>query len=119
MKKVNIKEKLSSFSDYWNPRIVGELNNQYVKLVKFNGDFVWHKHDNEDEMFYVLDGKLSMKFRDKTVELTANEFIIIPRGIEHKPCAENEVSVMLFEPKTTVNTGNNPGDLTKIKLENI
>ena len=105
MDKVDIAQKLSLFSDHWNPRIVGELNGQHVKLAKLKGEFVWHKHDHEDEMFYVLKGVLKIEFRDRTVELHENEFIIIPRGVEHKPIAEEEVSVMLFEPKTTLNTG--------------
>ncbi len=119
IEKVNIEEKLSCFSDYWNPRIVGELNNQHVKLVKFQGKFVWHKHDKEDEMFYVLKGEFKLEFRDKTVNLKENEFLIVPRGVEHRPVAESEVSAMVFEPCTTVNTGNNPGELTQDKLENL
>ncbi len=119
MDKVNISEKLSSFSDYWNPRIVGELNGQHVKLVKFKGEFVWHKHDNEDEMFLVIKGKFKMEFRDKTVEILENEFIIVPKGVEHKPVAENEVEVMLFEPSSTLNTGNVRDKLTRDTLEKI
>lgn len=117
--KVNLKEKLASFSDYWNPRIVGELNGQHVKLVKFKGEFVWHKHDHEDEMFFVVKGKFNMEFRDKTVELNENEFIIVPKGVEHKPVADEEVEVMLFEPNTTLNTGNTRGELTRDSLEKI
>jgi mannose-6-phosphate isomerase-like protein (cupin superfamily) len=117
--KVNLEEKLSSFSDYWNPRIVGELNGQHVKLVKFKGEFVWHKHDNEDEMFLVVKGKFKMEFRDKTVGINENEFIIVPKGIEHKPVADEEVEVMLFEPNTTLNTGNTRGELTRDTLEKI
>lgn len=119
MEKVNLTDKLSQFSDHWNPRIVGELNGQHVKLVKLKGEFVWHKHDDEDELFYVIKGKLKIEFRDKSVELNENEFIIVPRGIEHKPVAEEEVSVMLFEPASTVNTGDKPGELTRDKLEKI
>ena len=119
MKKINIEEKLSLFSDYWNPRIVGELNGQHVKLVKFQGEFVWHKHDNEDEMFYVLKGEFNMELRDKTILLKENEFFIVPKGIEHRPVAEKEVSIMLFEPATTLNTGNAKGELTKEYLEKI
>ena len=119
MDKVNIAEKLSLINDYWNPRIAGELNGQHVKLVKFKGEFVWHQHDDEDEMFYVLSGKFTMEFRDKTVEIGEGEFIIVPRGIEHRPVAIEEVSVMLFEPATTLNTGNTEGDLTKHQLEKI
>jgi mannose-6-phosphate isomerase-like protein (cupin superfamily) len=119
MNKVKIQEKLSLFSDYWNPKIVGELNGQQVKLVKFKGEFVWHTHDNEDEMFYVLDGRFKMEFRDKIIELEKNEFLIVPRGVEHRPVAENEVSVMLFEPATTLNTGNQTGIMTREKLDSI
>lgn len=119
MDKITISEKLASFSDYWNPRIVGELNGQHIKLVKFKGEFVWHKHDNEDEMFLVVKGKFKMEFRDKTVELNEGEFIIVPKGIEHKPVADEEVEVMLFEPATTLNTGNTRGELTRDTLEKI
>ncbi len=119
MQKVNLSEKLVLFSDYWNPRIVGELNNQHVKLVKLKGEFVWHKHDSEDELFLVLKGKLKMEFRDKTVELNEQEFLIVPRGVEHRPVAENEVSILLFEPNTTLNTGDAESDLTKDKLDFI
>ncbi|MCH6198819.1 cupin domain-containing protein [Aquiflexum sp. LQ15W] len=119
MQKVNIEEKLSLFQDYWNPRIVGELNGQQVKLVKFKGEFVWHKHDLEEELFLVVSGQFKMEFRDKTVELKEGEFLIVPKGIEHRPVAEAEVSVMLFEPATTLNTGDEKGDLTKETLEKI
>lgn len=119
MDKVNILQKLSTFSDYWNPRIVGELNGQQVKLVKFKGEFVWHKHDNEDEMFLVVKGKFQMEFRDKTVELNEGEFIVVPKGVEHKPVAIEEVEIMLFEPDTTLNTGNTRGELTRDTLEKI
>jgi len=119
MDKVNINDKLALFADYWNPRIVGELNGQQVKIVKFKGEFVWHKHDNEDELFYVLSGSFKIEFRDKTVELKENEFIIVPKGVEHRPVAENEVSVMLFEPAATLNTGNIVNELTKENLNRI
>ena len=119
MEKINLNEKLDLFDDYWNPRIVGELNNQHVKLVKFKGEFVWHKHVEEDEMFFVVDGSFIMEFRDKTIEIKKNEFIIVPKGVEHRPIAKKEVSVMLFEPKTTKNTGDNSGRLTKDNLESI
>ena len=117
MKKINIPEKLSLFNDHWNPKIVGELNGQHVKLAKFKGEFVWHKHDDEDEMFYVLKGSFKMEFRDKTVELNENEFIIVPKGVEHRPVAEEEVAVMLFEPASTLNTGDTEGELTQENLE--
>ncbi len=119
MEKVNINEKLSLFQDHWNPRIVGELNGQLVKLVKFQGEFVWHKHDNEDELFYVINGLLKMQFRDRIVEIKENEFLIVPRGIEHKPVTEREVSIMLFEPTSTLNTGDTKGELTRESLETI
>ena len=119
MEKINISQKLELFSDYWNPRIVGELNGQEVKLVKFKGEFVWHHHENEDEMFLVIDGEFKMEFRDKVVPLKAGDFIIVPKGVEHKPVAENEVSVMLFEPASTLNTGNTKGALTQAHLKKI
>lgn len=119
MDKTNVLEKLELINDYWNPRIVGELNNQHVKLAKFKGEFVWHKHDNEDEMFYVIKGSFTMEFRDKSVEIKENEFIVIPRGVEHRPVATTEVSVMLFEPVTTLNTGDARDKLTRENLERI
>lgn len=119
MDKVNIAEKLELFHDHWNPRIVGELNGQQVKLVKLEGEFVWHHHDDEDELFYVLKGTLHMEFRDKTVVVNENEFIIVPRGVEHRPVAPREVSLMLFEPASTLNTGNTRGELTRDNLEII
>jgi mannose-6-phosphate isomerase-like protein (cupin superfamily) len=117
--KVNIAEKLSLFQDHWNPRIAGELNGQQVKLVKFRGEFVWHRHENEDELFYVIKGEFDMEFRDKTIRLQENEFLIVPRGVEHRPVAQEEVCVMLFEPASTVNTGNSKGKLTRETLEKI
>lgn len=117
MNKINISEKLALFNDHWNPRIIGELNGQQVKLAKFQGEFVWHKHDNEDELFYVLQGKFNMEFRDKIVELKEGEMLIVPRGVEHKPVAEDEVTVMLFEPASTLNTGDAGGEKTKEKLD--
>lgn len=105
MDKVNVREKLALISDYWNPRIVGELNGQHVKLVKFKGDFVWHNHADEDEFFLVLRGSFRMEFRDRTVSLSEGDFIIVPRGVEHRPVAENEVEVMLFEPSNIKHTG--------------
>jgi mannose-6-phosphate isomerase-like protein (cupin superfamily) len=119
MNKVNINEKLSLFKEYWDPKIVGELNSQYVKLVKFKGEFVWHKHDNEDELFYVLKGKFNLEYRDKTVEINENEFVIVPKGVEHKPVAEEEASVLLFEPKSILNTGNIRNKFTKEYLQEI
>lgn len=119
MEKVNIQQKLSLFSEHWNPKIVGELNGQHVKLVKFKGEFVWHKHDHEDELFYVVKGSFRMEYRDKAITVNENEFLIVPKGVEHRPVAEQEVSVMLFEPATTLNTGDAISDLTKHQLETL
>jgi mannose-6-phosphate isomerase-like protein (cupin superfamily) len=119
MDKVNISEKLSQFSDYYNPRIIGELNSQHVKAVKLKGEFVWHHHDHEDELFLVIQGKLIMEFRDKTVEVTPGEFIIVPKGVEHKPVAHEETHILLFEPATTLNTGNVQNERTRKTLEKI
>jgi mannose-6-phosphate isomerase-like protein (cupin superfamily) len=119
MDKVNIHHKLSLFNDHWSPHIVGELNGQQVKLVKFKGEFVWHKHDNEDELFYVVQGSFNMEYRDKIITVNENEFLIVPKGVEHRPVAEQEVSVMLFEPATTLNTGDAISDLTKKELPKI
>src|SRR5258706_7437046 len=119
MNKINIPEKLSFIHDFWNPRIAGELNGQMVKLVKFKGEFVWHKHDHEDEMFLVMEGEFNMELRDQTIVIRQNEFIIIPRGVEHRPVAENEVSVMLFEPASTLNTGDQRNQITRERLDRI
>lgn len=119
MEKVNIQEKLDRFSDHWNPRIIGELNGQQVKLAKLKGEFIWHSHENEDEMFLILKGKLKIEFRNKMVELKENEFFIVPRGVEHKPIAEEEVHVMLFEPASTLHTGEEKHDLTNNDQEYI
>lgn len=120
IEKVNLKEKLAQFADYWNPRIVGELNGQHVKLAKISGEFVWHKHDNEDEMFLVLNGAFDMELRDKTITLNTGDFIIIPKGVEHRPVAQNPAEIMLFEPASTLNTGdNNQSDLTRKTLDKI
>ena len=99
-------------NEYWKPGIAGELNGQKVKLVKFNGPFIWHKHDNEDELFLIIKGSFTMEFRNKNLEIREGEFIIVPKGIEHKPVAENEVHVMLFEPASTLNTGNEVNEMT-------
>ncbi len=119
MNKVNLEEKFKLFSEHWSPKIVGELNGQHVKIAKFKGEFAWHSHDNEDEMFLVVDGILKIEFREKTVTLKRNEFIIVPKGVEHKPFAEDEVWVMLFEPATTLNTGNIENELTRHNLDRI
>jgi GrpB-like predicted nucleotidyltransferase (UPF0157 family)/mannose-6-phosphate isomerase-like protein (cupin superfamily) len=105
IEKVDIREKLALFDDHWNPRIVGELNGQHVKLVKFQGEFVWHKHDSEDEMFLVVHGRFRMEYRDRHVWVEQGQFVIVPRGVEHRPVAEEEVHVLLFEPAGTLNTG--------------
>ncbi|SFT81171.1 Mannose-6-phosphate isomerase, cupin superfamily [Lishizhenia tianjinensis] len=119
IEKVNLNQKLANFKDYWSPKIVGELNEQFVKLVKVKGEFVKHKHEHEDELFYVVSGTLYIELNDKTLELNPGEFVIIPKGIEHKPYAPEEVSIMLFEPATTLNTGNTKNELTVSDLDKI
>jgi mannose-6-phosphate isomerase-like protein (cupin superfamily) len=119
MEKVNLQQKLSLFSDHWSPKIVGELNGQHVKLAKFKGEFVWHKHENEDELFFVIKGSFKMEYRDKTVVVNENEFLIVPKGVEHRPVADDEVSIMLFEPASTLNTGDTEGGMTKHILDRI
>ena len=106
MEKVNLSQKLMLFNDHWHPRIVGELNDSHVKVVKVQGEFVWHHHDHEDELFLVLNGRLQMQFRDHDVWLEEGEFIIVPRGVEHRPVAPEECHLLLLEPKSTLNTGN-------------
>lgn len=106
MEKVNLRDKLALFADLWSPKIVGELNGQHVKLVKVRGEFTWHHHAAEDELFLVLDGALSIHLRDRVVELHAGEFLIVPKGVEHKPVAAEEAHVLLLEPASTLNTGN-------------
>jgi len=117
MEVINLNEKLGKFADHFNPRIIAELNGQHVKLGKFKGDFVWHSHQSEDEMFYVLKGKFFMDFRDQTLEINEGEIIIVPKGVEHRPRADEEVCVMLFEPSSTINTGNIENELTRVKLD--
>ncbi len=112
MDKVNLADKFSRFDDYWSPKIVGALNDAYVKVVKLKGEFVWHHHENEDELFLVVKGKLLIRLRDRDVWLEDGEFLIIPKGVEHMPVAAEEVEVVLIEPKTTVNTGNVQNELT-------
>lgn len=112
MEKINIQQKFSQFHDHWSPRIVGELNGQQVKLVKFQGEFVWHHHEHEDELFLVVKGRFRMDFRDRQVSLEEGELLIVPRGIEHRPVAAEEVHVLLFEPASTLNTGNVSDKLT-------
>lgn len=106
MKKVNLVQKLTLFNDLWSPKIVGELNDSYVKVVKVQGEFVWHHHENEDELFLVLNGRLQIQFRDRDVWLEEGEMLVIPRGVEHRPVAEEEAHILLLEPKTVLNTGN-------------
>jgi mannose-6-phosphate isomerase-like protein (cupin superfamily) len=124
MDKINVAQKLSTFKDHWSPKIVGQLNGQHVKLVKFQGEFVWHHHDAEDEMFLVVRGAFRMDYRDqvgveKSMELSEGEFVIVPRGTEHRPVASEEVHVMLFEPAGTLNTGNVLDRLTVDNLQRI
>ena len=117
MNKINLTQKLSLFSEHWTPKIIGALNGQQVKLVKLKGEFVWHQHELEDELFMVLKGSFKMEFRDKTIELHENEIIIVPRGVEHRPVADEEVSILLFEPAGTLNTGDTESELTKNRLD--
>ncbi|SHH93597.1 Mannose-6-phosphate isomerase, cupin superfamily [Sporobacter termitidis DSM 10068] len=117
MDKVNVEEKLRLFSEHWSPKIIGELNESYIKVARLKGEFLWHRHETEDEMFYVLKGQLIIKFRDKDVVLNDGEFLIIPKGVEHMPVAEREVQVMLIEAKTTLNTGDVTNDRTVEKPE--
>lgn len=119
IEKVNLEQKFSLITDHWNPRIAGELNGQQVKLAKLKGDFIWHHHEAEDELFLVVKGTLRMELRDKVVELLPGEFIVIPRGVEHRPCADEEVEVLLFEPASTLNTGNQVNERTRSTLDNI
>ena len=119
MNVVNIADKLTLFSDHWNPRVVGELNGQQVKLAKFQGEFVWHSHAHEDELFLVIKGCFTMEFRDSRTELHEGEFLIVPRGVEHRPVAEHEVHIMLFEPAETINTGDADDSRRRLELESI
>lgn len=124
MRKVNLSEKLSLFKEHWAPKLVGELNGQEVKLVKFQGEFVWHRHDSEDEMFLVIGGSFRMDYRDdagreQAIELGEGEFLIVPRGVEHRPAAAREARVLLFEPAGTLNTGNVTDARTVRRVERI
>ena len=119
MNKVNLAEKFSLFDGLWEPKIAGELNNQYVKLAKLKGEFVWHQHEKEDEFFMVIKGHLTIKLMGEDIELEEGEFCVIPRGVEHMPVAEEEVHVMMFEPQSTVNTGSAESDKTVSHLERI
>ena len=119
MDKVNLVQKFSMFQDYWSPKIVGELNDSYVKLVKIKGEFVWHHHETEDELFLVVKGSLLIKLRDRDIFLEEGEFVVIPKGVEHLPIADEEAYVLLLEPKTTLNTGNIGNERTVADLERI
>ena len=119
MDKINIAEKLALHDDHWVPRIVGELNGQYVKVVKFKGPFVWHQHDNEDELFWVFRGSFRMELRERSVDVGEGEMFIVPRGIEHRPVADEECHVVLFEPASTLNTGDAETDRTVANLERV
>lgn len=119
MEKFNLQEKFQLFNEHWSPKIIGEVNDSYVKIAKLKGEFTWHLHDNEDEMFYVVKGLLTIKFRDKDVHLQEGEGIIIPKGTEHLPVADEEAQVLLIEPKSTLNTGNVINDKTVEQLERI
>ena len=117
MDKINIAEKFTRFSDQWSPKIVVELNGQMVKLAKIQGAFVWHQHENEDELFLVITGRLRMEFRDKQVWVEEGEMIVVPRGVEHRPVAEQETEILLFEPADTLNTGNAQDERTRTELD--
>ena len=119
MDKVNLAQKFSMFQEYWSPKIVGELNESHVKLVKFKGEFVWHHHEAENELFLVVKGSMLIKLRDQDIFLREGEFVIIPRGVEHLPVAEEEAHVLLLEPKTTLNTGNIDNERTVVDLERV
>jgi mannose-6-phosphate isomerase-like protein (cupin superfamily) len=119
MTVVNLAEKFSRFQEHWKPKIIGELNDSYVKAVKFQGEFVWHHHENEDELFFVVKGRFRMRFRDRDEWIHAGEFIVVPKGVEHMPVADEECHVILLEPKTTLNTGNVVNERTVPELERI
>ena len=120
MDKVNLRQKLDSFSDHWSPKVIADLNGQQVKLAKFVGEFVWHHHDDEDELFMVVKGRFRMEFRDRDVWLEEGEILVVPRGVEHRPVADEEVHILLFEPASTLNTGNREdSELTRRELERI
>jgi len=119
METVNLKSKFAQFSDHWNPRIIGEVNDCFLKAVKFTGEFVWHHHESEDELFLVMKGTLRMKFRDHEAVVREGEFVVVPRGVEHCPAADEEVHVVLIEPKSTLNTGNIVNERTVAQLQRI
>ncbi len=119
LEKVNLSEKFRLFEEHWSPKIAGEVNDSYVKLVKVQGDFVWHKHDDEDEMFLVVKGRITIRLRDGDVRLDEGEFVVIPRGVEHMPVADEEAHVLLFEPKTVLNTGDVRNERTREVLGRV
>jgi mannose-6-phosphate isomerase-like protein (cupin superfamily) len=119
MRKINLSEKFAAFSDYWSPKIIGELNGQHVKLAKFQGAFVWHHHENEDELFLVHRGRFRMELRNEVIELGPGDVLIVPRGVEHRPVADEEVEVLLFEPASTLNTGNVRNERTLDELAHM
>ena len=119
IEKINLSEKFGRFQEYWSPKIAGELNDSYVKLVKFKGEFVWHHHEAEDELFLVVKGRMTIKFREGDLAVNEGEFVIVPKGVEHMPVAEDEVWVVLLEPKSTLNTGNVKNERTLKDLERI
>jgi mannose-6-phosphate isomerase-like protein (cupin superfamily) len=119
MEKVNLAEKFGHITEYWKPHIAGELNGQLVKVVKFKGEFVWHHHENEDELFFVVKGRFRIEFRDRVVWLEEGEFLVVPRGVEHRPVADEEVWVALFEPASTLNTGNVENEFTQRQLQRV
>ena len=119
MESINLLEKFDLINEYWSPRLLGELNNQAVKIAKLKGEFIWHHHENEDKMFFVIKGELIVKLKDQDIIFKENDFFIIPKGTEHKPIAKDEVWVMMFEPISTINTGNIKSDITIDKIERI
>jgi len=119
IQKVNLNDKFKLFNEYWSPKVVGELNDSHVKIAKFKGEFAWHHHDNEDELFLVVKGKLLIRLRDKDIHLSEGEFVIIPKGVEHMPVAQEEAHILLLEPKSTLNTGNVIEERTRATLDSI
>ena len=119
MEKINLAEKFNLVKQYWSPKIIGELNDSYVKAVKLKGEFIWHHHDQEDELFLVVKGSLRIRFRDRDVRLEEGEFLIVPKGVDHLPIAEQEAHIVLLEPKTTLNTGNVTNERTVAELDRI
>ena len=119
IEKVNLSDKFNLFEDHWSPKIAGEVNDSYVKLVKFKGEFIWHRHEREDELFLVVKGKMLLKLRDRDIHLGEGEFVIIPHGVEHMPVADEEVHVVLLEPKSTLNTGDVQNERTVAELQHV